>query len=214
MIFTVKQIDNDPCIRIKITDKIKEKKDKKEKKEKKDKKEKKEKKDKKEKKISSIHNFLETWRKKHEEKIQFNFLIDCYELTSPNVKDCYVAIKFIRKMKKEKCQYLTHSIVVIDNYTVRNVLFYIFKIQKPVAPVFIVKTPEEADELRGNIQSAGLESPLVKCFCEIHESYYISNKTDPENYIIDSTLEAIDTIDDSIESLKQLTLSEENNRKI
>ena len=31
MIFTVKQIDNDPCIRIKITDKKKDKKDKKEK---------------------------------------------------------------------------------------------------------------------------------------------------------------------------------------
>ena len=88
-------------------------------------------------------------------------------------------------------------------------IFYIFKLQKPVAPVFIVKNTTEADELRGNIDSAGIESPLVKCFCEIHESYYISNKVDPDNYIIDSTLEAIDNIDDSIESLKQLTLTEE-----
>ena len=202
MIFTVKQIENDPCIRIKVTDKKKEKK------------EKKNKKDKKEKNKSSIHNFLDTWRKNHDEKNVFNFLIDCYELTSPNIKDCYIAIKFIRKMKKEKRQYLTHSIIIIDNYAVRNLLFYIFKVQKPVAPVFIVKTPKEADELRGNIHSTGLESPLVKCFCEIHEAYFISNKTDPENYIIDSTLEAINTIDDSIESLKQLTSSEEDNRKI
>ena len=93
---------------------------------------------------------------------------------------------------------------MITSYHVRNLLFYIFKIQKPVAPVFIVKNIELAEELTNTINISGINSQLVKCFCEVIDAYYISNKVDPDNYMIDKTLEAIDTIDDSIEALKAL----------
>ena len=105
---------------------------------------------------------------------------------------------------KEKTQYLKHSVIVITSYHVRNLLFYIFKIQKPVAPVFIVKNIELAEELTNTIEISEITSPLVKCFCEVNDVYYISNKVEPENYIIDKTLDAIDPIDDSIEALKAL----------
>ena len=83
-------------------------------------------------------------------------------------------------------------------------LFYIFKIQKPVAPVFIVKNLDIAESLNTNINISGLSSNLVTCFCEVHEVLYISNKVDPDNYVIDKTLEAVDTIDDSIQALQAL----------
>ena len=187
MIFSLNEKSEESCIWIDIKDKVK-----------------KEKKEKKEKNVASIHVFLDKWKEQYENKKYFSFVINTDSLTSPSVKDCYTAIKFIRKLKKEKTQYLTHSVVIINNYHVRNLLFYIFKIQKPVAPVFIVKDLKLGEELNNTIKTTSVRSALVKCFCDINEVYYISNKADPDNYIIDKTLDAIDTIDDSIIALKTL----------
>ena len=192
MHFSLNENNTDNCIRVDIKD-IKDKKDKK-----------KEKKKKKEKNDSNINLFLDKWKEQYENKQRFSFIIDTSCLTSPSVKDCYKAIKFIRKIKKEKIQYLNYSVIAITSYHVRNLLFYIFKIQTPVAPVFIVKNIELAEQLTNSINRTVIDSELVKCFCDINDVYIISNKVNPENYVIDKTLEAIDTIDDSIEALKAL----------
>lgn len=186
MLFSFNEKTIDTCIRVDIKDKKKEKKEKKIKKE------------------SNIQLFLDKWKEQYDKKIYFSFIIDTTFLTSPSAKDSYKAIKFIRKVKKEKIQYLKYSVIVITNYHVRNLLFYIFKIQKPVAPVLIVKNTELAEELTNIINTTSIDSQLVKCFSEINDVYIISNKVDPDNYMIDKTLEAIDTIDDSIEALKAL----------
>ena len=192
MHFSLSEINIDSCIRVDIKD-IKD-----------IKKEKKEKKKKKEKNDSNINLFLDKWKEQYDKKQRFSFIIDTSCLTSPSVKDSYKAIKFIRKIKKEKIQYLKYSVIAITSYHVRNLLFYIFKIQTPVAPVFIVKNIELAEQLTNSINTSVIDSELVKCFCDINDVYIISNKVNPENYVIDKTLEAIDTIDDSIEALKAL----------
>ena len=80
-----------------------------------------------EKKKNKITLFLDKWKEQYDKKQYFSFIIDTSYLSSPSVKDCYKAIKFIRKIKKEKTQYLNYSVIVITSYHVRNVLFYIFK---------------------------------------------------------------------------------------
>ena len=189
MLFSFNEKTIDTCIRVDIKDKKKEKKEKKENKIKKE---------------SNIQLFLDKWKEQYDKKIYFSFIIDTTFLTSPSAKDCYKAIKFIRKIKKEKIQYLNYSVIAITSYHVRNLLFYIFKIQTPVAPVFIVKNIELAEQLTNSINRTFIDSELVKCFCHINDVYIISNKVNPDNYVIDKTLEAIDTIDDSIEALKAL----------
>ena len=45
---------------------------------------------------------------------------------------------FIRSLKRKEYQYLKKSIIYIPNRTAKRLLDFIFMIQPPVAPVFII----------------------------------------------------------------------------
>ena len=153
-----------------------------------------------------LKDFLNMWNKKYNEKKHFSFLLDGTSVLSPSAKDCYKVIKFIREMKKRNFQYLNYTIIIINNYSTRNFLFYMFKMQSPVAPVFLVKDENLAIELNTNIKLSNMNSELVKLYCELNDIYFITNKT--SNKEVENTVEAIHIIDDSVNSLNNLLTNE------
>ena len=77
-----------------------------------------------------------------------------------------------------------------------------FKIQPPVAPIYIVKNTREAEELNSIINCDGIRSILFETFCTVNEVLYISNNN--SNKTVKDTVEAIHIIDDSVNSLNNL----------
>ncbi|MAP67596.1 MAG: hypothetical protein CMF80_07860 [Candidatus Marinimicrobia bacterium] len=155
-----------------------------------------------------VKQFLEVWKNKYLDKIYFNFLIDSTKVTTPDVKDCYKVIKFIRKIKKSNIQYLKYSIITINSLTIKNLLFYMFKIQPPVAPIYIVKNIKEAQELNNIIYCDGIDSILFETFCTVNDVLYVSNSI--SNKTVKNTVEAIHIIDDSVNSLNNLIKENES----
>ncbi len=150
--------------------------------------------------------FIEMWKRKYKEKKDFSFIIDSTNISSPDVKDCYKVIKLIREIKKKRIQYLKYSIITINSYTIKNLLFFMFKIQPPVAPVFLVKNKKEAAELSVLLSSNEIDSLMVNTYCEINEVFKIDNVYKDKK--MKNTIEAFHIIDDSVESLNNLIKEE------
>ena len=81
-----------------------------------------------------------------------------------------------------------------------------FKIQPPVAPVFMVKNKKEADELSVLLNSNDIDSLIVNTYCEINEVFKIDNVFKDKK--MENTIEAFHIIDDSVESLNNLIKEE------
>ena len=153
-----------------------------------------------------VSTFIEMWKRKYKEKNDFSFIIDSTNISSPDVKDCYKVIKLIREIKKKKIQYLKYSIITLNSYTIKNLLFFMFKIQPPVAPVFLVKNKKEAIELSVLLSSNEIDSFIVNTYCEINEVFKIDNVYKDKK--MENTIEAFHIIDDSVESLNNLIKEE------
>ena len=52
---------------------------------------------------------------------------------------------FIKNLKKQKTQYLQRSIIYVNNNIVKRMLDFIFILQPPVAPVYIVSNNSYID---------------------------------------------------------------------
>ena len=61
----------------------------------------------------------------------------CQEMGMMVTKYCFKMTAFIKELKKRPVQYLQRSIIIVGNRWIRFLLWLIFKIQKPVAPVYI-----------------------------------------------------------------------------
>ncbi len=57
---------------------------------------------------------------------------------------------FIKKLKKEKHQYLQKSIIYVNNNIVKRMLDFIFMLQPPVAPVYIIDNKDYIDLILNN----------------------------------------------------------------
>ena len=58
---------------------------------------------------------------------------------------------FIRNLKRERYQYLQKSIIYVNNNIVKSMLDFIFMIQPPVAPVYIIDNKDNIDKILNNI---------------------------------------------------------------
>ena len=79
------------------------------------------------------------WLKLYEQKIPFMFIFDSSDLEVYNIKYSFKMSAFIYRLKKEPIQYLQKSTIIVKNSFIHRLLDLIFFIQKPVAPVIIIK---------------------------------------------------------------------------
>ena len=81
--------------------------------------------------------FTDQWIKLYEDKQEFSFLFDMKHIGFVNPIYCYKMAQFITELKTRDTQYLTKSNIINVNTFMRYLLHLTFKIQAPVAPVYI-----------------------------------------------------------------------------
>ena len=90
-------------------------------------------------------DFLVKWTLLYQSKKDFTFIFNTIDVGFVNPKYCFKMTKFIKKLKKFNHQYLQKSIIIVSNKYIKYLLNIIFKLQKPVAPVYIVSTKENVN---------------------------------------------------------------------
>ena len=90
------------------------------------------------------------WLRLYEQKIPFTFIFDSTNLEVYNLKYSFKMSEFIYKLKKKPIQYLQKSIIIVNNSFIQSLLDLIFFIQSPVAPVYIIKDPNNVQKILDN----------------------------------------------------------------
>lgn len=82
-------------------------------------------------------DFLQNWIKLYERKQQFTFIFDTRNVGFINISYCFKMKSFLGKIKKLPIQYLQKSIIILNNNYIKQLLNIVFKLQKPIATVYI-----------------------------------------------------------------------------
>ena len=108
---------------------------------------------------AEFNDFLVNWTLLYQNKTDFSFIFNTVEVGLVNPKYCFKMTKFIRKLKKFPHQYLQKSIIIVSNSYIKYLLNLIFRIQKPVAPVYIFSSnePVNYDLLLNKIENNELD---------------------------------------------------------
>lgn len=83
--------------------------------------------------------FLNSWRKLYDDEKNFSFVFDTKDVCWIPLKYSFKMSMFIKELKQRNIQYLQQSTIHVYNTTVMNLLSLIFILQKPVAPVNIIR---------------------------------------------------------------------------
>ena len=99
---------------------------------------------------NDFNTFLNEWRELYEKKKNFIFIFDTSNVGFIPIKYSIQMSLFIKKLKKEKHQYLQKSIIYVNNNIVKRMLDFIFMLQPPVAPVYIIDNKDYIDLILNN----------------------------------------------------------------
>lgn len=94
--------------------------------------------------------FLLKWLELYNNKKEFIFVFDTSGVGYIPLKYSLRMSIFIRNLKKQECQYLQKSIIIVNSNIVKHMLDFIFMIQPPVAPVYITNDDKEVDDIINN----------------------------------------------------------------
>ena len=98
-----------------------------------------------------FNNFLDKWRELYNLQKDFIFIFDTSNVGYIPIKYSIKMSLFIRNLKRERYQYLQKSIIYVNNNIVKSMLDFIFMIQPPVAPVYIIDNKDNIDKILNNI---------------------------------------------------------------
>tara|TARA_B100000900_G_scaffold21846_1_gene17098 strand:- start:691 stop:1107 length:417 start_codon:yes stop_codon:yes gene_type:complete len=110
-------------------------------------------------KIKNIDNdvdynkFENLWLDLYKEKKNFIFIININNVENVNMIYAYKMVNLIQTLKKKEIQYLNYSILIVNGYIIRNILNIVFKLTRPVAPIYIVDKNDYTSELINNIKN-------------------------------------------------------------
>lgn len=109
---------------------------------------------------NDFSQFTDKWLELYERNANFTFIFDTRNMGIMGPKYCFKMASFIKELKKRQIQYLEKSIIIVSNRYIRFLLWLIFKMQKPVAPVYITDIHQDLfiKLLSNNIQQ-GLNIP-------------------------------------------------------
>ena len=116
--------------------------------------------------FEELKPFFDTWHEMYEEKKNFTFLLNTQECGRIPLKYSYDMAKQISKIKKLEKQYLDRTIVIIQSKWIKKLMCLMFKIVKPVAPVYIVKDEKTFQELFQRLQNNELKDDLEYDFLD------------------------------------------------
>ena len=85
---------------------------------------------------TDFYNFTTTWDSYNSRKIPYVFVFDAREVGFVNIKYAVMMAQFIKELKRKE-QFLQGSIIIVQSKYLRFLLSLIFKLQKPVADVYM-----------------------------------------------------------------------------
>ncbi len=97
--------------------------------------------------------FLFKWLELYNNKRQFIFIFDTTNVGYIPLKYSFRMSIFIKDLKKQECQYLQKSIILVNSNMVKYMLDFIFMIQPPVAPVYITNDDKDINNIINNIDT-------------------------------------------------------------
>jgi len=93
-----------------------------------------------------FNSFLDEWLKLYIRKKDFTFIFDTRKVHKAPLKYSIRMSEFIKQLKKDySYHYLKKSIILVSNNLVKNMLNGIFKLQSPVAPVYLISDITDID---------------------------------------------------------------------
>ena len=99
---------------------------------------------------NDFNTFLNKWRELYQNKKDFIFIFDTSNVGFIPIKYSIQMSLFIKKLRKEKYQYLQKSIIYVNNNIVKRMLDFIFMLQPPVAPVYIIDNKDYIELILNN----------------------------------------------------------------
>lgn len=97
--------------------------------------------------------FLFKWLELYNNKRPFIFIFDTTNVGYIPLKYSLRMSIFIKDLKKQECQYLQKSIILVNSNMVKYMLDFIFMIQPPVAPVYITNDDKDIINIINNIDT-------------------------------------------------------------
>ena len=93
---------------------------------------------------SEFEKFKEFWKRLHQKMDTYMLMFDTLDMPILDVSYCYQMAKFIKILKQDERKPLKYSVIIIKSSIIRGLLNIIFKLQRPIATVYLVKDHEEA----------------------------------------------------------------------
>ena len=87
-------------------------------------------------------NFVTTWDSYNLRRSEYVFIFDATEVGRVSIKYAFKMASFIKELKRKE-QYLKSSIIIVESKYLRFLLNLIFKLQKPVADVYMTRDSTE-----------------------------------------------------------------------
>ena len=85
-----------------------------------------------------FNDFLNKWLELYEREKDFIFIFDTSDVGFIPIKYSIQMSLFIKNLKKRDYHYLQKSIIFVKSNIVKRMLDFIFMLQPPVAPVYII----------------------------------------------------------------------------
>ena len=101
---------------------------------------------------NQYYNFIRQWTILYQRKQKFKFIFDTTNCGYVNIKYAFMMPNFIQKLKKLPVQYLEKSVIIYNNSWIKYLLVLIFKIQKPVAPVYLISKDNYTEDIFNNLE--------------------------------------------------------------
>jgi len=91
---------------------------------------------------AEFNNFITKCESYNSRREPHVFIFDSREVGNVNIKYAFKMAKVIKKIKRDE-QFLKSSIIIVENRYLRVLLDLIFKLQKPVANVYMTRNADE-----------------------------------------------------------------------
>ena len=89
-----------------------------------------------------FYNFTTTWDSYNSRRNDYVLVFDAREVGYVSIKYAFKMASFIKELKRKE-QYLKSSIIIVESKYLRFLLNLIFKLQKPVADVYMTRDSTE-----------------------------------------------------------------------
>lgn len=107
--------------------------------------------------INSLEDYLDfenKWLDCYNQNKKFYFIFDITKVGMINPIYSYYLINFIKKLKTLNNNHLLNfSIIIVDNWYIKQLLFFVFNIQSPVSDVYIIEKNIDINSLINNINN-------------------------------------------------------------